>query len=134
MWRVPRLPKEGQGAYTQQMMTVDLELTSFDQIPAEFDSGLRVEFTMPASTVSHTTVRSISCPTDADLPVEKYCRYVAKHDYTVEMDVQIGTGPIESGNLGGGVTRVEAREPQAPPTPPPPVRQTDSPASDSDSD
>lgn len=80
---MPGAHPTGQGAYSQQMMTVDLELTSFDQIPTEFDSQLRVQFTMPASTVSHTTVRSISCPTDADLPVEKYCRYVARHEYTV---------------------------------------------------
>ncbi|XP_022656537.1 protein stoned-B-like isoform X5 [Varroa destructor] len=131
VWRVPRLPKEGQGAYTQQMMTVDLELTSFDQIPTEFNDQLRVEFTMPASTVSHTTIRSITCPTDAELPVEKYCRYVAKHEYTVEMDVQVGTVPLESTPLGG-ITRVEAREPQVPPTPPPPVRQVGNAASDSD--
>lgn len=47
------------------------------------------------------------------------------------MDVQVGTAPLES-TPPGGVIHVEAREPQAPPTPPPPVRQTDCPASDSD--
>jgi len=37
---------------------------------------------MPATQVSHTTVRSVSVQdSDADEPPEKYVRYLARHEY-----------------------------------------------------
>ncbi|XP_076366111.1 uncharacterized protein LOC143255007 [Tachypleus tridentatus] len=83
VWRIPRLPKEGQGAYTTQLFLLKLNLTSFDQIPDTFSQYVDVEFIMPATTVSHTTVRSVSITNPN--PPEKYVRYLSKHEYKVEI-------------------------------------------------
>lgn len=91
VWRIPRLPKEGQGAYTQHLFLLRLDLTSFDQIPESFGTHVDVEFTMPATSVSHTTVRSISVSNEN--PPEKYVRYLSKHEYRVELELQTGEVP-----------------------------------------
>lgn len=84
VWRIPRLPKEGQGAYTTHLFLLRLDMTSFDQIPETLSQHVDVEFTMPATTVSHTTVRSVSV-TNSN-PPEKYVRYVSKHEYKIEIE------------------------------------------------
>lgn len=40
---------------------------------------------MPATTVSHAVVRSVSVTSDE--PPEKFVRYVAKHDYKVGVNI-----------------------------------------------
>ena len=50
-----------------------------------------VEFTMPATNVSHTTLRSL-CVSSGD-PPEKYVRYLARHEYLVEIEHTSGPGP-----------------------------------------
>lgn len=72
------------GAYTQQLFLLRTELTSFDQIPETFEQYVDVEFTMPATYVSHTTVRSVSVTNP--VPPEKYVKYISKHEYKVEID------------------------------------------------
>lgn len=70
------------GAYTTHQLVCRMALTSYDQIPAELAPYAFVEFTMPATTVSHTTVRSVSVQdSDSDEPPEKYVRYLARHEY-----------------------------------------------------
>lgn len=99
VWRCPRLPKEGQGkklqvilveqnhflflgAYTTHNLVCRLALTSYDQVPDQLAEYAFVEFTMPATQVSHTTVRSVSLQnSDSDDPPEKYVRYLARHEY-----------------------------------------------------
>lgn len=103
VWRIPRLPKEGQGnwpklsrslfdavlfllgAYTQQLLVCRLPMGSFDQIPEKFYEYVHVEFTMPATTVSHAVVRSVSVTSEN--PPEKYVRYVARHELKTEMTI-----------------------------------------------
>ncbi|KPM10255.1 Adaptor complexes medium subunit-like protein [Sarcoptes scabiei] len=85
VWRIPKLPKEGQGAYTQQMMLVRLPLSSFDRIPESFYDFVHVEFQMPSTTVSHTTLRSISV--NCESPPGKYVRYVAKYEYKIGLNI-----------------------------------------------
>lgn len=59
-----------------------MALTSFDQIPDQLAPYAYVEFTMPATQVSHTTVRSVSVQeSESDDPPEKYVRYLARHEY-----------------------------------------------------
>lgn len=59
-----------------------MALTSFDQIPEQLEKYCYVEFTMPITQVSHTTVRSVSiCNSDSDQPPEKYVRQLARHEY-----------------------------------------------------
>lgn len=51
VWRMPRLPKEGQGAYTTHNLVCRMQLSSYDQIPEKLTEFAFVEFTMPATTV-----------------------------------------------------------------------------------
>ncbi|GAB0087168.1 Protein stoned-B [Sergentomyia squamirostris] len=94
VWRCPRLPKEGQGAYTTHQMVCRMALTSYDQIPEQLAPYCYVEFTMPATQVSHTTVRSVSVQdSDSDEPPEKYVRYLARHEYKVGIEHTAGENP-----------------------------------------
>ena len=93
VWRMPRLPKEGQGnlkkkrpkcaskksikqkkngagSYTTHTFSCRINLTSFDQMPETLGQFCHVEFTMPATNVSHTTLRSLAVSTGD--PPEKY--------------------------------------------------------------
>lgn len=90
VWRIPRLPKEGQGAYTSQNLSLKLPLTSFDQMPDSFYEYAHVEYWMPSTTVSHTTLRSISISnTDEEKPAEKFVRYLARYEYKVNMNMSV---------------------------------------------
>ncbi|XP_054261451.1 protein stoned-B [Macrosteles quadrilineatus] len=127
VWRIPRLPKEGQGAYTQHDLVCHMALTSYDQIPEEFDRFCWVEFTMPVTQVSHTTVRSVSInDSDSDTPPEKYVRQLARHEYRVEIEFTQGEGP------GDYIAATSVAKPapiaEEPRPPPPPA------AAESDSD
>ncbi|XP_039497206.1 protein stoned-B [Drosophila santomea] len=126
VWRCPRLPKEGQGAYTTHQLVCRMALTSYDQIPSELAPYAFVEFTMPATQVSHTTVRSVSVQdSDADEPPEKYVRYLARHEYKVGIETTHG----ESTNAYLAATRPIREEPPSTATNP-----TASPVPPSDSD
>ncbi|XP_050084569.1 protein stoned-B [Anopheles aquasalis] len=91
VWRCPRLPKEGQGAYTTHQLVCRMALTSFDQIPDQLAPYAYIEFTMPATQASHTTVRSVSVQdSESDEPPEKYVRYLARHEYRVGIEHTTG--------------------------------------------
>ena len=66
-------------------MTLNLPLTSYDQVPETFYEFVHVEFTMPSTTVSHAVVRSVSVTCEE--PPEKYVKNVSKHEYKVEMGI-----------------------------------------------
>ncbi|KAL1138448.1 hypothetical protein AAG570_008512, partial [Ranatra chinensis] len=124
VWRMPRLPKEGQGAYTTHNLVCRLALTSFDQIPDELAKYCYVEFTMPATTVSHTTVRSVSIAnSDSDSPPEKYVRQLSRHEYRVEIEHTQGDGPGDY--IAATVAKPEPI-PEQPPPPPPAAPESDS--------
>ncbi|KAK0163182.1 hypothetical protein PV327_006890 [Microctonus hyperodae] len=94
VWRMPRLPKEGQGAYTTHGLVCRMALTSYDQIPENLAEYCYVEFTMPATQVSHTTARSVSLQnSDSDNPPEKYVRNLSRHEYRVGIEHTQGEGP-----------------------------------------
>ncbi|CAL7941067.1 unnamed protein product [Xylocopa violacea] len=94
VWRMPRLPKEGQGAYTTHQLICRMALTSYDQIPENLAEYCYVEFTMPATQVSHTTARSVSLQnSDSDAPPEKYVRNLSRHEYRVGIEHTQGEGP-----------------------------------------
>ncbi|KAK1124983.1 hypothetical protein K0M31_006320 [Melipona bicolor] len=94
VWRMPRLPKEGQGAYTTHQLICRMALTSYDQIPENLSEYCYVEFTMPATQVSHTTARSVSFQNhDGDNPPEKYVRNLSRHEYRVGIEHTQGEGP-----------------------------------------
>ncbi|XP_041673777.1 protein stoned-B isoform X2 [Drosophila eugracilis] len=128
VWRCARLPKEGQGAYTTHQLVCRMALTSYDQIPSELAPYAFVEFTMPATQVSHTTVRSVSVQdSDADEPPEKYVRYLARHEYKVGIETTHG----ESTNAYLAATRPIREEPPSTATKP---AASPVPPSDSDTD
>lgn len=87
VWRIPRLPKEGQGAYTNHTFSCKMHLTSFDQMPESLETNFMVEFTMPHTTVSHTVCRSASLTGSSSDPPEKYVRYLARYECRQQMDV-----------------------------------------------
>ncbi|XP_058836560.1 protein stoned-B [Topomyia yanbarensis] len=127
VWRCPRLPKEGQGAYTTHQLVCRMALTSFDQIPEQLAPYAYVEFTMPATQVSHTTVRSISVQeSDSDEPPEKYVRYLARHEYRVGIEHTTGES-VNAYLAATAVTKQPIQEEQ-------PMATTPIAPSDSDSD
>ena len=93
VWRMTRLPKEGQGAYTQHTFSCRMNLTAYDQMPESLDRFCYLEFTMPATTVSHCVMRSVSVTSED--PPEKYVRYLARHEYRIEMEFCAASGPSE---------------------------------------
>lgn len=59
-----------------------MALTSYDQMPEELARYAYVEFTMPHTQVSRTTVRSVSIQdSESDEPPEKCVRHLARHEY-----------------------------------------------------
>ena len=72
VWRVPRLPKHGQGSYTNHEFVCRLTLTGYDQMPEKFEKNFYVEFTQPACATSHTVLRSVSIQPQPEEPPEKY--------------------------------------------------------------
>lgn len=48
---------------------------------------------MPATYVSHTTVRSVSVTNP--VPPEKYVKYISKHEYKVEIDFKNSSDEID---------------------------------------
>ncbi|XP_045608897.2 LOW QUALITY PROTEIN: protein stoned-B [Procambarus clarkii] len=93
VWRMARLPKEGQGAYTTHTFTCHMNLSAYDQIPESLDKYCYLEFTMPATTVSHCVMRSVSVTSEE--PPEKYVRYLSRHEYRIEMEFSSGSGPAD---------------------------------------
>lgn len=78
------------GAYSTHLMLCRLALTSFDQIPDTLEKYCDVEYIMPASTVSHTTVRSVSVSNQN--PPEKFVKYLARYRYKVSASYSISNG------------------------------------------
>lgn len=92
VWRAARWPKESQSAYVQNTMKIRLPLKAYDEMPENLYEYVHVEYTMPATTVSHTTLRSISVNPCDDEPPEKYVKYSAKYEYRVKMRQSINVG------------------------------------------
>ncbi|CAH0561323.1 unnamed protein product [Brassicogethes aeneus] len=127
VWRCPRLPKEGQGAYTTHNMVCKIALTSYDQMPEKLAEYCHVEFTMPATQVSHMTCRSVSLQnSDSDEPPEKYVRYLARHEYRVGIEHTEGENP----NAYAAATFVS--KPKEAPIPEKPAPVAEESSSDSD--
>ncbi|XP_072401481.1 uncharacterized protein stnB isoform X1 [Diabrotica undecimpunctata] len=131
VWRCPRLPKEGQGAYTTHNMVCKIALTSYDQMPEKLAEYCYVEFTMPATQVSHMTCRSVSLQnSDSDEPPEKYVRYLARHEYRVGIEHTEGDSPNAYASATYVSKTTPAPAPPAQPAQPAPVAEESS--SDSD--
>lgn len=131
VWRVPRLPKLGQGSYTNHEFVCKLQLTSYDQMPDTFDKHFYVEFTQPGTTVSNTVLRSVSISGGSGEPPEKAVKYIARHEYKLEIEFtekQINSYAV--------AVKLPVKEPTPPqsPTGIDPDFPEDRPADSSDSD
>ena len=74
------------GSYTNHEFVCHLTLNSYDQMPETFDKNFYVEFTQPATTVSHTVLRSVSIQNGSGEPPEKSVKYLARHEYKLEIE------------------------------------------------
>ena len=85
VWRIPRLPKHGQGSYTTHEFVAKLYLSDYDmeKMPEKFDDKFFVEFTQPANPESYTVLRSVSVQGGSEEPPEKFVKYLSRHEYTV---------------------------------------------------
>ncbi|CAL8092138.1 unnamed protein product [Calicophoron daubneyi] len=91
VWRIPRIPDKGEASLRPHLLTCKLILAPHDSVP-EWETlvpASEVEYTMPSSTVSGATVRSISVETTG--VAEKFVKYLSKYRYTVDIDYQLGT-------------------------------------------
>ena len=130
VWRVPRLPKHGQGmkclhdvlkcvlntlllgSYTNHEFVCKLQLTSYDQVPETFEKNFYVEFTQPATTVSNTVLRSVSVSGGSGEPPEKFVKYLARHEYKLEIEFT-----EKEANTYAVAAKLPAKEPTPPETP-----------------
>ena len=87
VWRVPRLPKIGQGSYTTHEFVCKFVLTEYDQtrMPdmSTFEKFFYLEFTQPATSESYTVLRSVSIIDGSGEPPEKAVKYIARHEYKI---------------------------------------------------
>ena len=78
--------KFNKGSYTNHELVVKIQLSASDQMPENYDKNFYVEFTQPATTVSHTVLRSVSILGGSGEPPEKFVKYLARHEYKLEID------------------------------------------------
>jgi len=87
VWRVPRLPKHGQGSYTTHEFLCKFVLTDYDKerLPdmSTFEKHFYLEFTQPATNESYTVLRSVSIIDGSGEPPEKAVKYIARHEYKI---------------------------------------------------
>ena len=74
------------GSYTNHEFVCKLTLASYDQMPENFEKNFYVEFTQPATCVSHTVLRNVSIQGGSGEPPEKFVKYLARHEYKLEID------------------------------------------------
>ncbi len=113
VWRVPRLPKPGQGSYTNHEFVCKLTLSGYDQMPDSFERHFYVEFTQPATAVSNTVLRSVSVQPMGEEPPEKFVKYLARHEYRLEIDF----AEKEENTYKAVTKKVEAAAPEPEPEP-----------------
>lgn len=98
-------------------MLVKLPLSSFDRIPETFYDYVHVEFHMPSTTVSHTTLRSISV--NSENPPEKFVRYIAKYEYKINLNITYDDSKpepeylIATSSLNNGSVKNLSQEPNS---------------------
>ena len=111
-------------------MVVRLQLAGYDQMPEEFEKNFYVEFTQPATCVSHTVLRSVSILGGSGEPPEKFVKYLARHEYKLEIEF----GEKEESSYKAVVKRAPEPEPVPEDTLPPDFPDEKPQDSDSDSD
>ncbi|XP_017361433.1 stonin-2 isoform X6 [Cebus imitator] len=79
VWRINRLPDKNSASGHPHCFFCHLELGSDREVPSRFASHVNVEFSMPTTSASKATVRSISVEDKTD--VRKWVNYSAHYSY-----------------------------------------------------
>ncbi len=119
------------GSYTNHEFVCKLALTSYDQMPETFDKNFYVEFTQPATSVSNTVLRSVSVIGGSGEPPEKFVKYLARHEYKLE--IEFTEKELNSYSVAAKLPTKEPTPPQSPDEVPPDFPE-ERPADSSDSD
>ncbi|NXK48913.1 STON2 protein, partial [Chauna torquata] len=85
VWRINRLPDKNSASGHPHCFFCHLELGSDREVPSSFIRHVDVEFDMPTTSASKTTVRSISVEDKTD--VRKWVNYSAHYSYKVKMSI-----------------------------------------------
>ena len=81
-------------------------------MPENFDKHFYVEFTQPATTVSNTVLRSVSVLGGSGEPPEKFVKYLARHEYKLEIEFS-----KKEENSYAVAAKLPVKEPTPPPSP-----------------
>ncbi|XP_006864813.1 PREDICTED: stonin-2 [Chrysochloris asiatica] len=84
VWRINRLPDKNSASGHPHCFFCHLELGSDREVPSRFASHVDVEFSMPTTSASKATVRSISVEDKTD--IRKWVNYSAHYSYKVEIE------------------------------------------------
>ncbi|XP_056666583.1 stonin-2 isoform X3 [Monodelphis domestica] len=84
VWRINRLPDKNSASGHPHCFFCHLELGSDREVPSRFSHHVNVEFSMPTTSASKATVRSISVEDKID--VRKWVNYSAHYSYKVEIE------------------------------------------------
>ncbi|XP_072479024.1 stonin-2 isoform X2 [Notamacropus eugenii] len=84
VWRINRLPDKNSASGHPHCFFCHLELGSDREVPSRFAHHVNVEFTMPTTSASKASVRSISVEDKTD--VRKWVNYSAHYSYKVEIE------------------------------------------------
>ncbi|XP_022097913.1 stonin-2-like [Acanthaster planci] len=84
VWRIEKLPERATVFSASHILMCRIHLESHREVPRTPQGDVEVEFTMPHTTASLTTVRSLSVASNK--PSEKRIRYMAHYEYFVEME------------------------------------------------
>uniref|UniRef100_A0A2K5PDW5 Stonin-2 n=1 Tax=Cebus imitator TaxID=2715852 RepID=A0A2K5PDW5_CEBIM len=87
VWRINRLPDKNSASGHPHCFFCHLELGSDREVPSRFASHVNVEFSMPTTSASKATVRSISVEDKTD--VRKWVNYSAHYSYQVALGANL---------------------------------------------
>ncbi|XP_073751784.1 stonin-2 isoform X5 [Callorhinus ursinus] len=96
VWRINRLPDKNSASGHPHCFFCHLELGSDQEVPSGFANHVNVEFSMPTTSASKATVRSISVEDKTD--VRKWVNYSAHYSYKVEIEQKKSLKPDFEGD------------------------------------
>nr|XP_055159629.1 stonin-2 isoform X2 [Nyctereutes procyonoides] len=96
VWRINRLPDKNSASGHPHCFFCHLELGSDREVPSRFANHVNVEFSMPTTSASKASVRSISVEDKTD--VRKWVNYSAHYSYKVEIEQKKSLKPDFEGD------------------------------------
>ncbi|XP_071788095.1 uncharacterized protein [Asterias amurensis] len=87
VWRIEKLPEKTSVFSASHILMCRIHLGSHREVPRTPQGDAEIEFTMPQTTASRCTVRSLAVASDK--PSEKRIRYTAHYEYFVEIENKV---------------------------------------------